>query len=107
MNDAPLEPEEPANLKFLRRLVTTLTGTMIVGVVVIIGLLVMRFNGKPAPVSTGPELPASITLPQGAQATAFTMGKGWYAVVTDGDTILIFDADSGELRQTIRIENQP
>jgi len=104
MNDAPLEPEEPANLKFLRRLVTLLTGTMIVGVVVIIGLLVMRINGKPAPVSTGPELPASITLPDGAQATAFTMGKGWYAVVTDGDAILIYDADSGELRQTVQVE---
>jgi len=107
MNDAPLEPEEPANLKFLRRLVTILTGTMIVGVVVIIGLLVMRINSKPASVSTGLDLPASITLPEGAQATAFTMGKGWYAVVTDGDAILIYDADSGALWQTIRISNQP
>ena len=107
MNDALPEPEEPANLKFLRRLVTILTGTMIVGVVVIIGLLVMRINGKPAPVSTGPELPASIALPEGAQATAFTMGKGWYAVVTDGDEILIYDADSGTLRQRIGISNQP
>ncbi|AXX97344.1 DUF6476 family protein [Profundibacter amoris] len=107
MNDAPLEPEEPANLKFLRRLVTILTGTMIVGVVVIIGLLVMRINAKPAAVSTGPELPASIVLPDGARATAFTMGKGWYAVVTEGDEILIYDADSGKLRQRIRISNQP
>jgi len=105
MNDAPLEPEEPANLKFLRRLVTILTGTMIVGVVVIIGLLVMRINSKPAPVSTGPELPASITLPEGARATGFTVGEGWYAVVTDGDEILIYGADSGELRQIIRIEH--
>ncbi|WP_428542584.1 DUF6476 family protein [Profundibacter sp.] len=104
MNDAPLEPEEPANLKFLRRLVTTLTGTMIVGVVVIIGLLVMRINGKPAPVATGLDLPASITLPDGTRATAFTTGKGWYAVVTDRDEILIYDADSGELQQTVRIE---
>ena len=107
MNDALPEPEEPANLKFLRRLVTILTGTMIVGVVVIIGLLVMRFNGKPAPVATGLDLPASITLPEGAQATAFTMGKGWYAVVTDGDEILIYDAESGTLRQRIGISNQP
>jgi len=107
MNDAPLVPEEPANLKFLRRLVTILTGTMIVGVVVIIGLLVMRINSKPAPVPAGPDLPASITLPEGAHATAFTMGKGWYAVVTDRDEILIYDADSGELRQTIQISTQP
>ncbi len=107
MDDAPTQPDEPANLKFLRRLVTVLTGTMIVGVVVIIGLLVMRINGKPAPVASGPALPASIALPEGAHATAFTMGKGWYAVVTDGDEILIYDADSGELRQTIQISIQP
>ena len=103
MNDAPVtnnEPEEPANLKFLRTLVTVLTGTMIVGVVVIIGLLVMRFTSPPASVP----LPASITLPDGAQATAFTRGSHWYAIVTDQDEILIFDPDTGDLRQTIQIK---
>jgi len=106
MNDAPLEPEEPANLKFLRRLVTTLTGTMIVGVVVIIGLLVMRINSKPAPTASGPDLPASITLPNGTRATAYTVGNGWYAVVTTAGEILIYDTDSGILRQTITIKNR-
>jgi hypothetical protein len=101
MNDAPKEPDEPANLKFLRRLVTVLTGTMIVGVVVIIGLLVMRINAKPA----APALPESITLPDGSTASAFTMGNGWYAVVTTGNEILIYDRDSGELRQTVQIAN--
>lgn len=95
-----MQPIEPANLKFLRRLVTVLTGTMIVGVVVIIGLLVMRINAKPATVA----LPSSITLPDGATASSYTMGAGWYAVVTTGNEILIFDQDSGALRQTIQIK---
>ena len=95
-----MQPIEPANLKFLRRLVTVLTGTMIVGVVVIIGLLVMRINAKPAVVA----LPSSITLPDGTHASNYTMGAGWYAVVTTGNEILIFDQDSGALRQTIQIK---
>ncbi|PHQ94305.1 MAG: hypothetical protein COB39_13925 [Marinosulfonomonas sp.] len=105
MNDAPVtndeqeEPEEPANLKFLRRLVTVLTGTMIVGVVVIIGLIVMRITNPPAIVP----LPASISLPDGSRATAFTRGSNWYAIVTDQDEILIFDPKTGDLRQTLKI----
>ncbi len=100
MNDAPTQPDEPANLKFLRRLVTVLTGTMIVGVVVIIGLLVMRINAKPAVTY----VPDSITLPDGITASAYTVGSGWYAVVTTGNEILIYDQDSGALRQTIPIK---
>lgn len=100
MNDAQL-PEEPANLKFLRRLVTVLTGTMIVGVVVIIGLIVMRITSEPARMA----LPDNITLPDGTKASAFTVGAGWYAVVTDTDEILIYDQSSGKLRQSIKIKN--
>ncbi|MEO0751304.1 MAG: DUF6476 family protein, partial [Pseudomonadota bacterium] len=35
---------------------------------------------------------------------AFTQGDDWYAVVTEDDQILIFDRDSGTLRQTITVE---
>ncbi len=103
MNDAPVtndEPQEPANLKFLRRLVTVLTGTMIVGVVVIIGLLVMRITNPPASLP----LPASITLPDGTRAAAYTQGPDWYAIVTDQDEILIYDPETGDIRQTIKIQ---
>ena len=101
MNDTQISPEEPANLKFLRRLVTILTATMIIGVIIIIGLLVMRLNAPNATVS----FPDSIELPKGVIATAFTKGDGWYAVVTDDQEILIFDAESGAIRQTIAIQN--
>jgi len=100
MNGAQLEPQEPANLKFLRMLVTVLTGTMIIGVVVIIGLVVMRITAEPAKMG----LPDNITLPQGASVSAFTVGDGWYAVVTNAGEILIYDRSGGNLRKTIQID---
>lgn len=97
MDDTP-EPVEPANLRFLRQLITVLTVVMIGGLVVVVGLLVTRFY------SSGPEMPESIELPDGTKATAFTRGETWYAVVTADNEILIFDAMTGQLKQTIEIK---
>lgn len=95
------QPEEPANLKYLRLLVTVLTGTMIAGLLVIITLFVIRFSDRPAP------MPGTISLPDGNTPTAFTMTDKWYAVITARDEILIFDRDTGTLRQTIQIKAAP
>ena len=95
-------PVSPATLKFLARLVTVLTATMIVGVLVIIGLLVTRLQRADTPSLA---LPAEITLPDGAAARAVTWGDDWYAVVTGDDRILIFDRPSGDLRQTVTIRS--
>ncbi len=81
----------------MRLLVTTLTAVMIAGLVVLVVLFVTRF---PDP---RPTLPETVTLPDGAAALAVTFGAGWYAVVTDDERILIFDAPSGELRQEVEI----
>ena len=54
------QPELPANLKFLARLVTVLTAVMILGVIAIVALLVIRLQP-----GTAPEMPAAITLPDG------------------------------------------
>ncbi|MEH6521722.1 DUF6476 family protein [Sulfitobacter sp.] len=89
---------EPANLRFLRRMVTVLTAVMILGVVVVIGLLVTRLSRNT------PVLPSEITLPKGAKAAAFTQAADWYAVVTDQNEILIFDRMTGALRQTVVVE---
>ena len=75
-----------------------LTATMIVGLVVLIGLLVIRL--QPADMA----LPEAVTLPDGTSPLAYTQGRGWYAVVTESDEILIYDTESGELRQRIAIE---
>jgi hypothetical protein len=99
----PSEPvPEPANLRFLRRLVTTLTAVMIVGLLVIVALLVIRFSSDRAPAAA--PLPDGITLPDGNTAAAVTYGSDWYAVVTTDDRILIFDRATGALRQTVMIE---
>ena len=91
------DPIEPANLRFLRRLVTVLTTVMICGVLVVIGLLVTRLNRD------SPILPQEIALPEGASAVAFTQGPDWYAVVTDRNEIVIFDRLTGRLRQTVQV----
>ncbi|OWU75246.1 DUF6476 family protein [Phaeobacter sp. 22II1-1F12B] len=98
MND-PLNTEsEPANLRLLRVLVTVLTTVMIGGLLVIVALFVIRFS------ASAPVVPQSITLPDGVTAESFTMTPGWYAVVVDGGTrILIFDRNSGELKQTVNV----
>ncbi|MEM1077776.1 MAG: DUF6476 family protein [Pseudomonadota bacterium] len=89
---------EPANLRFLRRLVTVLTVVMIVGVVTVIALLVIRLKAP-----TAPALPSAIALPDGVAAEAVTFGQGWTAVVA-GDEILVFDSGDGSLLRRIAVD---
>jgi len=100
MSESP-QPVSPATLKFLTRLITVLTATMILGLLVIVGLLVIRFSGE----ERAPELalPAGIALPEGTQAAAVTLGRDWLGIVTEDDHILIYDRASGILRQEIEI----
>jgi Family of unknown function (DUF6476) len=100
MTETPLnEPELPPSLRLLKRLVTVLTVTMIVGVITVVGLLVIRMPQM----TTTPILPSQLTLPDGAKAAAVTLGTGWIAVVTTDDRILIFD-NAGNLRQNVKID---
>lgn len=100
MQDAPLteDDKDPLNLRVLRILVTVLTVVMIVGLIAVVITFVTRFPG-----GDGVSLPDQVTLPEGVRANAVTLGEGWYAVVTDDDRILIFDRDSGDLRQSVEI----
>jgi hypothetical protein len=78
---------------------------MILGFLVLIALLVTRFPQMQA-TNTGNisfEFPEQISLPAGIEAQSFTRGAGWVAVVTTMDEILIFDAQSGSLRQILQI----
>ncbi len=70
---------------------------MILGLLVIVALLVTRFWSEP----DLPALPEAIALPEGARATAFTQGAGWYAVVTEDGRILVYDRKTGALRQVV------
>ncbi|PIE12596.1 MAG: hypothetical protein CSA70_08805 [Rhodobacterales bacterium] len=100
MDDTP-NPVDEKTLKFLRVLVTVLTGTMIVGVLVIIGLLVTRI-AAPAPM-----VPATLTLPNGTVPTAYTQTADWVAVVSDDNRILIFNRLTGALIQEIDVKTAP
>lgn len=92
MDDIP----EPANLRFLRILVTVLTTVMIVGLLTVVALLVTRLRVPHVAV------PDDLALPAGAKVHAVTQGPGWWAVVTQGGRILIFD-QSGALRDEVTV----
>jgi hypothetical protein len=98
-DDTPLSPDETRSLRFLKGLVTVLTATMILGVLAIIVLLVIRLQTPPAPA-----FPSSILLPEGAEATAFTRGDGWLAVVTRDGRILIYGEEGGAVVQEIEVD---
>ena len=100
MNELSDDIPEPGNLRLLRRLVTTLIVVMILGFLTLIAMLVMRL----APRTPELPLPSSITLPDGSKAETFTQGPDWFAVVTTDSRILIYDRVTGELRQTVEIE---
>lgn len=99
MDDETAPAGGDKTLRYLKWLVTGLTVTMIGGFLTIVALFVMRFNEM-----NRAELPDTITLPDGATATAFTQGEGWFAVVTADDEILIYSRVTGNLRQRIKIE---
>jgi hypothetical protein len=75
---------------------------MILGLLTIVALLVTRLPGGGA--GRLPALPEGLEMPAGRAAEAVTLGRGWVAVVTGAGTeILIFDAATGALRQTVAI----
>lgn len=90
-------------LRRLRRLVTALTITLILGVITIVVLLVIRLAGMTPP----PDLPATVALPPGEEATAMTRGEGWVAVVTidarGAERIRVIDAATGAPRSVTEI----
>ena len=100
--DANVDPKAMAGLTLMRRLVTSLLVVMILGFLLLIGLLVTRFPTMNAKVSF--DLPENIVLPAGATAQNFTRGADWVGIVTDQNEILIFDATTGALRQTVEVE---
>ncbi len=71
---------------------------MIFGVLGILGLLAMRL-AQPS-VNLVP-LPETIVLPDGESAQSVTYGPGWYLVVTTSQTILVFDAATGNIVQNV------
>lgn len=89
-------------VRYLKTLVTAMTVTTIVGLVVLVGVVVMRFSQTSPQTATLPALPDQITLPEGVTADAVTFGADWIGIVA-GDEILIFDRTTGEMEKRISI----
>lgn len=82
-------------------MVMVLTITITVGFIIIVVLFILKFGsiGKVDRV----QLPERIILPSGTVPEAFTVGRSWYAVITEDDEILIFDKTTDEILKTIAI----
>lgn len=81
----------PPDLRFLKALVTTLAGVMIVGLLLVIGLLVTRLLQRP-PL---PALPASVVLPEGAAPAAVTFARNWLVVVSEDGRVMLYRPEGG------------
>jgi len=97
------EPQLPPSLVLLRRLVTGMLILMMVGFVVLIVTFVTKFSSVAQSAQFPQTLPENITLPEGAVAGAVTLGTDWLGVVDGVEQILIYDAESGALRDTVDI----
>ena len=91
-SEVPANPTEPANLRFLRRLVTTLTATMILGLIAIFTVLVIRLQ------TTSTMFPEITALPAGTEVLSISrtprelviidLSRKIYVLSLDGTTLL-------------------
>ena len=88
----------PRNLRFLQRLVTLLTVSMIGGILIIAALLAFKLRSESI------NFPRTLILPDGTKPIAFTQTKNWYSVITDADQILIYKND-GTLIRSIAVQD--
>lgn len=87
-------------VRYLKTIVTAMTVATILGMIVLITVVVLRFS-QTAPEASALPLPDQITLPEGVTADAVTLGHDWIGVVS-GDEILIYESD-GQLRKRINL----
>lgn len=85
-------------MRILQWLVIGLTASLILGVITVVAVVVTRF---PQPDTLA--LPAELQLPEGTKPISMAQGRDWVGIVTEADTILIYDRQSGALRQTVTL----
>lgn len=89
-------PRLPPDLRFLKVLVTVLTGVMIAGVITIVALLVTRLPGAAITV------PDALQLPEGAQVLSVTQAPAFWLAVTTDNRVLLFAPD-GTFRREVEV----
>ncbi|WP_156945905.1 DUF6476 family protein [Roseicyclus elongatus] len=95
MDEAPKDQAGlPRDLRFLKTLVTVLTGVMIAGVITITALLVIRLNDTAeAPILT--VAPGEYAVPEGVGVTGFQLVGRHVVIIGDDNVIRVFERDSG------------
>lgn len=88
-DDGPLPP----NLRFLRILVTVLTGVMILGVLTVVLLLVIRLNDTQRPVLVHPDV---FAIPDGVATVGYSVVNGYTVIIGDDGIIRVFASDTRE-----------
>ncbi|WP_224815836.1 DUF6476 family protein [Hasllibacter sp. MH4015] len=88
--DLPL----PASLRFLKNLVTVLTGVMILGMVAVIVLLVVFLNQDRRPVLVHPDV---FDIPAGVETVGYSVVNGYTIVIGDDGIIRVFASDTRNL----------
>ena len=88
----------PRNLRFLQRLVTLLTVSMIGGILIIAALLAFKLRSESI------NFPRTLILPDGTKPIAFTQTKDWYSIITEANEILIYKND-GTLIKSIIVQD--
>jgi hypothetical protein len=107
-DDAP----EPPRLRALRRLVTLLTASLIVGVVATAGALVIRL-ARPEPGAFDPRAVAAerVRLPAGEAITAVGAAGAALVVATrdagGAERLRLYDAATGALLREIAVDRAP
>jgi hypothetical protein len=90
----------PANLRFLKTLVTVLTAVMILGVLAIVALLVIRLNAEPARVVIDP---GAFALPEGVGTVGISVIDGRTVITGDDGVIRVYDSRDRTLEREIDI----
>ncbi len=89
-----VDPRLPPDLRFLKALVTVLTGVMIAGLITVVALLVTRLPG------TAITIPDQLAVPEGANIVAVTQAPSFWLATTDDNRVLIFNPD-GSFRRDL------
>tara|TARA_B100000787_G_scaffold53845_1_gene39089 strand:- start:93 stop:404 length:312 start_codon:yes stop_codon:yes gene_type:complete len=96
--EATANPPEPANLQFLRRLVTTLTATMILGLIAIFAVLVIRLQ------TTSPMFPEISALPADTEVISISRTRDELVVIDQARNIYIVSLDGKTIMQKFELQ---
>ena len=97
-SEVPANSPEPANLRFLRRLVTTLTATMILGLIAIFAVLVIRLQ------TTSPMFPEITALPADTDVISISRTTNELVVIDKARKMYILSLDGKIIVQEFELK---